>query len=151
MLSRLESACATRIELNKLTSLIISISLKVSRSSQSTFTMWPCRWAFVSWMERWEGLQRNEHIILAKSKEKNTETAVLLNWSQHGGWCANSPTDHAQCQRPIQHLRTLSSQSTHQLVSVGVGNVSTHLATNRKPTTQLRRINTYSLKQHMNW
>lgn len=68
--STAESACATRIELNKLTSLIISISLKVSRSSQSTFTMWPCRWAFVSWMQRWEGRQRNEHIILAKSREK---------------------------------------------------------------------------------
>lgn len=38
----------TGLRVNGLTSLIISISLKVRRSSQSTFTMWPCRWALVS-------------------------------------------------------------------------------------------------------
>lgn len=143
------------VQLNQLTSLIISISLKVRRSSQSTFTMWPCRWAFVSWTGRERekgGRKRGRETRKGKrftKIQKNTEVEVLLqqNWSQHGGSCANSSTNHAQiqCQQPVQHLRshTLSSQSTPS-VSVGVGNVSTHLAMNRKPTTQLVRISTHS-------
>lgn len=61
-----------------------------------------------------------------------------------------------QTARPIMHklsasskssiaCHTLGSQSTHQSVWVS-GNVSTHLAMNRKPTTQLVRISTQLFK-----
>jgi len=74
-----KKSCFETVQLNPLTSLIISISLKVRRSSQSTFTMWPCRWAFVSWTE-------NERRIGETRKgfteiPNNKEFAV----SQHGG------------------------------------------------------------------
>lgn len=80
----------------QLTSLIISISLKVKRSSQSTFTMWPCRCAFVSWTEKERRVREQETGFT--DIRKNVELRLQQYWSQHGGWCANSSTSHAQIQ-----------------------------------------------------
>lgn len=87
------------VTVSQLTSLIISISLKVRRSSQSTFTMWPCRWAFVSWTEQEKTVTKGETGFTDVWK-KNKKLGAMLqqNWSQHGGWCANCSTNHAQIQ-----------------------------------------------------
>ena len=82
-----------QVQLNQHTSLIISISLKVKRSSQSTFTMWPCRWAFVSWMERESEEERRRknkkkkvyHNMKYKKIKSEVKVLWQQNWSQHGG------------------------------------------------------------------
>lgn len=92
------------VTVSQLTSLIISISLKVRRSSQSTFTMWPCRCAFVSWTEQEKTVTKGE-------------TGFTDVWNKTKNWerCC-SRTDHSmvadvQTAQPIMHKSSAISQT----------------------------------------
>lgn len=135
---------------NRLTSLIISISLKVRRSSQSTFTMWPCRWAFVSWIQREKESQGD-----GERGEKNTETdgAAKTSHSMAADMQTGQPIMHKTSEEANSGCpsHTLTEQLIHLWVSVGVRNVSTHGAMNRRPRISIGNLRSSAHKRVLWW
>lgn len=138
---------STYITASQLTSLIISISLKVRRSSQSTFTMWPCRCAFVSWTEQKKKVTKGETQFTGVCKTKKFESDAAAELIT--AWWLMCKLLNQSCTNPVLSAKPVSCLCT--AVSVAVGSVNTHLARKSWPTNHMVRISTQSLCQHTNW
>lgn len=100
-----------------------------------------------------EEAEKQEQNTLPKIQKKQ-RLRIRCSKNRSAGWLGCKQLNQS-CTNPVAAANP-ASLLTHQPVhsspvSVGVRNVSTHLAMSRKPKTQLVRVSTHSFKQHVKW